>query len=167
MQEEEIRRAQKRVMSVFGRRPEAALSHSQVEATVSDGLVCHVTDGEQTAVLDMPTPVGGTEAGPTPGFHARVAVSGCIAIGIKMTAVRLGVELQAVNVIVEMDFDDSALFGMGNASAAPLKSRVKIRLESNAEPDRLNDLVEIALAADPFFLALRDAQDVATQIEVV
>ena len=167
MQDEEIRRAQERAMAIFERRPMAALSCSQVEATVSDGLVCHVTDGKHAVVLDMPAPVGGTEAGPTPGFHARVAVSGCIAIGIKMTAVRLGIELKSVNVVVEMDFDDSALFGMGNASAAPLKSRVNVRLESHADSGMLDNLVETALAADPYFLALRDAQDVATRIEVV
>jgi uncharacterized OsmC-like protein len=88
----EIRDAQRRVMAVFEKRPEAALGTKRAEATISGGLTCTVTEGDRRAVMDMPEPLGGSEAGPSPGFHARAAVSGCIAIGIKMTAIRLGIE---------------------------------------------------------------------------
>lgn len=154
-------------MSVYHRRPEAAQSTVRADATVGEGLVCHVREADKEVVLDMPTPVGGTDTGPTPGFHARVAISGCIAIGIKMTAARLGVDVRRVNVSVDMDFDDSAMFEMGSASAAPLKTRIGIQLESGADPDRLNALVQTALAADPYFLALRDPQNVETHVEVL
>lgn len=164
--DQEIREAQERVMSVFERRPDTALDTMRAEATITQGLTCKVTEGEREFVVDMPAPLGGSELGPSPGYHARAAISGCVAIGIKMTAVRLGIELKAVTVGVDMDFDNSAMLGMGDASAAPLRTGITIRLDSDAEPDTLHALVEVALAADPYFLALRDPQMVETRIEL-
>lgn len=163
----QIREAQERAMSVFGRRPETALDTISASATVTAGLTCKFVQGEHSAVMDMPETVGGSDAGPTPGFFARAAVSGCIAIGIKMTATRLGISLASVRVDLEMDFDNSALFGMGDATAAPLVTRLDIKLESGESQEVLESLVETALKSDPYFLALRDPQNVKTRISVV
>ncbi len=152
-------------MSVFHRRPEAALDTKHADARITEGLACIVTEGDREVLIDMSEPVGGSELGPSPGFHARAAISGCVAIGIKMTAVRLGIELRSVQVSVDMDFDDSALFGMGGASAAPLRTHLKITLASAADRETLQGLVDTALKADPYFLALRDPQKVETSME--
>lgn len=149
-------------MSVFHRRPEAALDTKHADARITEGLTCRVIEGDREVVLDMPEPVGGSEMGPSPGFHARAAIAGCVAIGIKMTAIRLGIELKSVQVGVDMDFDDSAIFGMGEASAAPLRTRIKITLASDADPETLRELVDTALEADPYYLALREPQVVET-----
>ena len=162
----EIQSAQGRVMSVFRRRPDAAMDTKHSEARITEGLTCTVREGDQEVVLDMPEPIGGSGQGPSPGFHARAAVSGCVAIGIKMTAVRLGIALRSVHVGVDMDFDDSAMFGMGEASAAPLKTRIKIALDSDADEASLRKLVDTALEADPFYLALLEPQNVETFLEV-
>ena len=163
----EIREAQRRVMSVFQHRPEAAMNTMRAEATITQGLACRVTEGEREFMLDMPAPLGGNDTGPTPGYHARAAISGCVAIGIKMTAARLGIELRSLTVGVDMDFDNSAMLGMGEASAAPLRTGITIRLDSDADPDALRALVDAALEADPYYLALRDPQRVETRIEMV
>jgi len=60
----------------------------------------------------MPEVMGGGEAGPSSGFHARAGLESCIAIGNKMTAVREGHVLDRVEARVETDFDDAALFGL-------------------------------------------------------
>ena len=152
-------------MSVFHRRPESALDTKHADARITEGLTCKVTEGDREVLLDMSEPVGGSELGPSPGFHARAAISGCVAIGIKMTAVRLGIELHSVQVGVDMDFDDSAIFGMGEASAAPLRTHLKIKLASEANQEKLQGLVHTALEADPYFLALRDPQKIETSLE--
>ena len=61
----------------------------------------------------MPIAFGGAATGPSPGFHARAAVASCAAIGIKSAAARAGLALEQVNVRVEMDFDDRAIFWYG------------------------------------------------------
>ncbi len=71
-----------------------------------------------------------------------------------------------MDVDVEMDFDDSAMFGVGSNSPAPLETRIVIELRSAAPADRLAAMVDRALAADPYFIALRDAQNVKTQLNL-
>jgi len=160
----EIRAAQERVIEVFRRKPAAARSSVKASGRVGEGLACRVTQGEHSALLDMPAPVGGEASGPTPGFFIRAGLVGCVAIGVKMTAVREGLVLDSVEVDVEMDFDDGALFGVGPNSAAPLETRVIVRIATAESWDRVTAMVDRALAADPYFLALRDAQKVMASV---
>jgi uncharacterized OsmC-like protein len=160
----EIRAAQERVIAVFREKPKAALSMTRASARIEDGLACSFRQGDHQAVMDMSKVIGGTEKGPTPGFFIRAGLAGCVAIGIKLTATRESVALDAIDVDVEMDFDDSAMFGVGSNSAAPLATRFVITLKTSAPWDEVTAMVERALAADPFFLALRDAQNVTTKI---
>ena len=108
--------------------------------------------------------MGGDETGPTPGFFIRAGLIGCVAIGIKMTAIREGIKIDALDVDVEMDFDDGAMFGLGSNTAAPLATRFIIAIESPAPRSELEAMVARALAADPYFLALRDAQKVTAEV---
>jgi uncharacterized OsmC-like protein len=160
----DLRAAQERVIDVLRRKPSAAFSTIKGSARVEGGLSCTYRQGERSAPMDMGTPLGGTGEAPTPGFYFRAAVSGCIAIGIKLTAVRDGLELESVTVDVEMDFDDGAMLGLGSNPASPLATRINIALESREPADALRGLVDRALAADPYFLALRDAQQVTVSV---
>lgn len=155
-----IRDAQTRVLDVFKKKPQAALSTNHATATVKDGLTCTFTQGEQSAVMDMPAIMGGDAAGPTPGFFARAGIAGCVSIGIKQTAVMNGLVFDTVIVDIETDFDDGALMGLGAAGAGPLETRLAIRIKSSLPQHEVSALVEKALAMDPWFLALRDAQRV-------
>lgn len=160
----EIRAAQERVADVFRRKPAAALSTARGSAALTEGLFCTYRQDGREAAMDMGTVLGGEGAAPTPGFYFRAAVAGCVAIGIKMTAVREGMDVRNVRVDLEMDFDDSALVGMGSTSAAPLETRLSISVDTDGDLDALTAMVNRALAADPFFLALRDKQLVSARI---
>jgi hypothetical protein len=56
------------------------------------------------------------------------------------------------------------MLGVGSNSAAPLATRFMITLQTTAPPDEVTAMVDRALAADPYFLALRDAQNVTAQV---
>lgn len=159
-----IRDAQARVADIFAKKPNAVFSTVGASAHVGEGLLCKVRQGDYEATMDMGSVLGGEGKAPTPGFYFRAAVAGCIAIGIKLAAAREEIHLDAVDVDTDMDFDDSALIGMGQNSAAPLETRFTIKLTSNAPAGQLQVLVDRALDCDPFFLALRDAQKVKTQV---
>ena len=161
---EKIRLAVERVADVFRRKPSAAMDTMRARGRVEDGLVCNVRQGDYTAVMDMAEAIGGDGSAPTPGFFIRSGLVGCIAIGIKLTAAREGIDIKAVDVDVEMDFDDGAMFGVGNNSAAPLETRFTIAIESSAPWDAVTSMVLRALECDPYFLALRDAQSVKTSL---
>lgn len=160
---QQIRTAVERVRDVFRRKPSAALSSIRASGRLDTGLVCNVRQGDYTATMDMPVPIGGEGSAPTPGFFVRAGLAGCIAIGVKLTAVREGIELDSVDVDVEMDFDDGALLGVGDNSAAPLQTRVTIRIASSAPWAEVTAMVDRALECDPYFLALRDAQSVTAK----
>ena len=161
---EEIRTAQSKVREAYATRPDSALSTSHASAEVGDGLKCVFKQGAETAVMVLPKVMGGTNKGPTPGFHARAAVSGCVAIGIKMEAANQGISIDCIHVGIEMDFDDSAALGMGSNSAAPLATRLEIKVTTDHEESDIQALVAQVLEKDTFFLALRDAQPVTAEI---
>jgi len=155
-----IRDAQNRVKDVFKKRQQKALSTNHATAVIKDGLTCTFTQGDLSAVMDMPEIMGGDAAGPTPGFFARAGIAGCVSMGIKQTAVMAGIVFDTVTVDIETDFDDGAAMGLGEASAAPLETRLAIRINTNLPEPEVSALIEKALGMDPWFLALRDVQNV-------
>lgn len=161
-----IRDALKRVIEVFEKRPQKALSTNRASAVVEDGLECIFTQGEHSAVMDMPEIMGGDDAGPTPGFFARAGIAGCVSMGIKQAAILAGLVFDKVTVDIETDFDDGAALGLGTVSAAPLETRLAIRIETDAPEAEVSALIDKVLGMDPWFLALRDAQSTKTQIIV-
>ncbi len=115
-------------------------------------------------MMDLPEIMGGTKKGPTPGFHARAVITGFVAIGIKMEAANQGISIDRIYVGIEMDFDDSAAFGMGLNSAAPLAKRLVITVNTGHDEADIQALVAQVLEKDTFFLALRDEQAVSAEI---
>lgn len=161
-----VREAQTRVMDRMRADPDAARSTIVTRGEVGNGLACEVRQGKFSATLDLGPGMGGTAAGPSPGFHGRAAICGCVAIGVKMLAAREGLIFRKVQVTVETDFDDAALFGLGASTAAPVETRVAIAIDSDEDDARIRDLTYRALEMDPWFLALRDAQIVRPMISV-
>jgi uncharacterized OsmC-like protein len=162
--EEKIRLAYNRLLNVFRKRPEAALSSIHATAIVREGLSCEFTQGEHTAIMDMPDIMGGDGLGPTPGFFGRAAVAGCVSMGLKLLAAAEGLALKSITVDIDTDFDDSASLGLGDNSAAPLETRLTISFDTDEPEDKVRKLVDRLLERDPWYLALRDAQSVQTQI---
>jgi uncharacterized OsmC-like protein len=160
----EIRAAQERIIAIYQKRPDAAFSSIRANGHLGEGLTCRVRQGDHEAVMDMSKGIGGDGSAPTPGFFIRAGLAGCVAIGIKFAATREGIAIDAIDVDVEMDFDDSAMLGVGSNSAAPLETRFTIALTSPAPWEQVTAMVDRALAADPFFVALRDAQNVKTRV---
>ena len=164
--DEFIRVAQSRVKKVFTSHPDKARNTTHATAKIGEGLTCTFTQGEITTTMDMPEIMGGNNKGPSPGFHARAAVAGCVAIGIKQATASENIQCKSVDVALEMDFDDAAMFGLGENTAAPLDTRLTIKIASNALPEVIQTLVDRVLEMDPFYLALRDAQSVSAEVIV-
>lgn len=161
-----IRESQSGVISRMKADPAACQRTYATTGKIGAGLTCHVEQGRFSAITDLSPAMGGDAAGPSPGFYARCAIFGCVGIGIKMLAVREGLLLEKMIVTVETDFDDSALMGLGSNPAGPMRTRVIVDIESPADPELISSVVNRALEQDPWFLALRDAQVVETQLNL-
>lgn len=162
-----IREAQIRYIKVLNRQPQLARNTYKGTANIEDGFICNFTQGEQSIVLDVSKVVGGDDAGPTPGFFARASIAGCVSMGIKQAAVKEGLVIDSVSVDIEMDFAEGASLGFGEDSVAPLETRLFIRIDTDSPESEVVALVDRALGKDTFFLALRDAQSVKTNVNVI
>ncbi|MCV2880403.1 OsmC family protein [Actibacterium sp. XHP0104] len=159
-----IQAAQIKAIARMQSTPADANSTITTVGRVTEGLTCHVQQGKFTATTDLGRGMGGDAAGPSPGFYARTAIAGCVAIAVKMLAARTGHVFDSVEVTVETDFDDLALFGLGCGAAAPLQTRVTIAVDSPEPRETVEALVAQALEMDPWYLALRDAQNVTPRV---
>lgn len=161
---DKIRIAVERVADVFRKKPAAAFNTKRATGRIEHGLVCNARQDDYTATMDMPEPIGGEGSAPSPGFHIRMGLVGCVAVGIKLTAAREGVDIGVIDVDVEMDFDDAAMIGVSDNSAAPLETRITIAIESAAPWEEVTAMVGRALERDPYFIAFRDAQPMKTKL---
>ena len=160
----EIRNAQERAISVFRRKPESAFSTNKASGQLRQGLVCQITSPGPEVTMDMPKALGGEGSAPSPGHFIRAGLIGCVAIGIKLTAAREGIEVSEIDVDVEMDFDDGALLEVGTNSAAPLETRLIVAIKSPAPWTDVVAMVNRALAADPYYLAFKDRQNIKAEV---
>lgn len=162
-----IKLAQTKVIDRLLSDPAAATSKITTRGLVEEGLTCTVREKKFSATTDLGHAMGGDAEGPSPGFYARTAIVGCVAMGVKMAAAREGISLRSVDVTVTTDFDDLAIFGLGESTAAPVETEIHIRIDTDAGYQTVSDLVERVLEMDPWFLALRDPQKVVTRLETI
>lgn len=160
------RDGQLRAIEVFSRRPERALVVNRGTAVVRDGLSCTYEQDGHSLVLDMPRAIGGSDEGMAPGFYGRAAICSCLAIGIKMTASREDIHIEAVQVDIEQDWDNRGVLAMDGARPVPSETRIAIHVTSPEPKHLLEEMLNRALSGDPWFLAFRDAQPVRTVISV-
>lgn len=164
--DDRIRASQAKVIDRMRADPAACGRTYATKGEIRAGLACHIEQGRYSATADLGPAMGGDASGPSPGFYARSAIVGCVAIGIKMLAVREGLVVEKMTVTVETDFDDAALMGLGANPAGPMRTRVIVDIESREDPARIAGVVNRALERDPWFLALRDAHVVEPLLNV-
>lgn len=160
------REAQLRAISIYEKRPERAQVVNRGTAEVLEGLGCIYEQDGQRLSVDMPKAIGGSEEAPPPGYFGRAAVCSCLAIGIKMTAARENLQLDAVRVGIEQDSDNRGVLAMEGASPVPSDTRIVIDIASSEADEKVRSLVARALVSDPWFLAFRDAQPVTSKLSV-
>ncbi len=164
-----IREAIERVTANIAADPaKARAKNVPATARLTEGLRCEVTGPyQERLVTDMPPAMGGTAAGPNPGWLLRSAMASCTATAIALRAARLGVELSSVEVVVESESDNRGLLGMDESISAGLGAlRTRVRIAGNAEPQALRDIVAWAEAHSPVTCTVRKATPCALDVEV-
>jgi len=106
----------------------------------------------------MPKTAGGTEAGPTPGFYGRAALGSCLAIGYMMRAAKMGVPIRALEVEVQADYDDGALFGVSDAPPGYSEIRTIVTVESSAPEADVRRVLDEADRHSPYLDVFSRAQ---------
>jgi uncharacterized OsmC-like protein len=108
----EIRAILERNVKAVTLRPTAGQNTARTTARLKPGLECEVTEGDWQLTIAMGAKSGGTSAGPNPGVLGRGALGSCLALGYGMWAARLGVPIDALEVLVEADYDVRGQLGL-------------------------------------------------------
>lgn len=147
--------------------PERGRNTAVSRARIEDGLTCRIEEGDWRLVADMSPKAGGGGKGPTPGVLGRAALGGCLAIGYVMEAARAGVAISGVEVEVQTDFDDGALFGVADVPPGYLGVRYQVTIHSDAPESELERLAEAADSRSPYLDVFTRAQKAERTLRVV
>ncbi|GAB4052886.1 OsmC family protein [Spirosoma litoris] len=119
---------------------------------ITDGLRCEIEEGNWKLQADMPPAAGGEGSAPTPGVYGRAALGACLAIGYMMKAAELAVVIKHLEVAIEADFDDGALFGTADKSvpAGYLEVRYTVHVESDEPQEQIMQVINEGDAHSPY-----------------
>src|ERR1700759_2732443 len=115
---EKIKSAFTRISNTLAKRPAFGQGTGISTTTIKNRLTCEINEGNWTFTADMPEQVGGNAAGPTPGVFGRAALGSCLAIGYMMRAAAKNIPVTGIEVEIQADYDDGALYG--TAACVPL-----------------------------------------------
>jgi uncharacterized OsmC-like protein len=164
---QQIGAAFERNARALAKRP--SLGHGTATTTVriADGLRCEIEEGPWRLTADMPPPVGGSASGPTPGVLGRAALGSCLAIGYVLYAAKEGVPLSGVEVEVEADYDDGALFGVADVAPGYLDVRYAVTVFSDAPESDVLRVLDAADAHSPYRDVFGRAQTLTRTARIV
>lgn len=165
---EQIKSAVARVSAALTKRPELGRSTSVSVARIKDGLTCEVKEGDWTLVADMPRNAGGNAAGPTPGVFGRAALGSCLAVGYMMKAASMNIPINSLEVEVQVDFDDGALFGVAAPEVPPgyLEVRYSVTIDSEAREELILAMLDEADRHSPYLDIFSRAQTCRRQVHI-
>lgn len=164
----EIRESILNVRSALASKADAGpASDRPAVAVMEGGLRCRAEGGDGWVVItDMPAPVGGGGAAPTPGWLIRAALASCGATTIAMRAAELDITLTRLEVTAESETDMRGLLDVGDdVEPGPVGARLRVRLAADdTDEQRLEELVEWADSHSPVGDCVRRAVPVELEI---
>jgi uncharacterized OsmC-like protein len=165
---ERIKTAMERVTKTLQAKPAFGLGTGISKATIKQGLTCEVKEGNWTLISDMPEQVGGNAAGPTPGVYGRAALGSCLAIGYMMQAVKQGIIIHSLEVEVQADYDDGALYGTSpGVPPGYLEVRYSVTVDSESPEEEILRVIEEADKLSPYLDVFCRAQKCLRSVHVV
>jgi uncharacterized OsmC-like protein len=163
-----IREALERAQRLFRERPSAAIKSTPANAVWQNGLACEISGPEgQRVMTDMAKPLGGGDAGPSPGWLLRASLASCTATAIAMRAFMRGIELRELEVIVHADTDVRGAVGIDGISLALSGMRMAVKIGSDdAAEAQLREIVEWAASHSTVAATLHEGRTVVTEVTV-
>lgn len=145
-----IKSAFERSVQALSLKPSMGFGTGTSKTRLVHGLSCKVTEDDWEFFVDMPVGIGGNASAPKPGVYGRAALGSCLAIGYMLYASKLDLPIDALEVEVQTDFDNGGLLGIENATTGYMEVRYTITIESEAAPEELTRMLDLADRHSPY-----------------
>jgi uncharacterized OsmC-like protein len=163
----EIKAALERASNTVSLKPAIGQRTYVTTAVLETGLVCRTEEKKHAITADLHPAMGGDDCGPSPAAIFRAALSSCIAVGVKMWAARKDVEVDRIEVRVETDVDARGQFGLAEDVPPGFGAiRMNIHVDSQADPARVREVVDLSLRLSPLIDAITRPQSLTTHVGV-
>ena len=163
---DQVRLAFETVAAALATDPAKGRGTGTTTARIRAGLRCEIEAGPWRFVADMPATCGGTDSAPTPGVYGRAALGSCLAIGYAMRAAKHGIRLSSVEVEVQADYDDGALFGVTDTPPGYSHVRCLVTVATDAAESHVLRVLDEADAHSPYLDVFRRAQSCTRQVRI-
>lgn len=157
-----------RVSGALAKRPSLGLGTGISKVTIQNGLTCEIREGNWTMIADMPEQAGGNAAGPAPGVFGRAALGSCLAIGYMMRASKMDIPIAKLEVEIQTDYDDGALFGTSSSIIPPgyLEVRYLVTIDSDAPKEEIIRMLDDADKHSPYLDVFSRAQGCCREVNI-
>ncbi|SMO53352.1 OsmC family protein [Solitalea koreensis] len=162
-----IKEAFQRTIKALTQRPSVGLGTGLTKIHISNGLTCEIVEGPWKLTADMPKQAGGNSSAPTPGVYGRAALGSCLAIGYMMYAAKLDIAIISIEVEVQADYDDGALFGTSDIPAGYSEVRYKVIIKSNASETDILKVLNEGDAHSPYLDVFSRAQKCLREVVII
>jgi uncharacterized OsmC-like protein len=150
------------------RQPSTGRGTATTRCTLKPGLECEIEDGAWKLTAGMSDKWGGTNAGPNPGILGRGAFGSCLAIGYAVWAARLGVPIDALEVLVQGDYDSRGELGIADdVPPGYLQVRYHVTVTSPASAADVRRVLDTADKHSPYLDVHVRAHDVRRETTII
>ena len=163
---EQIKTAFERNEKALRLRPALGKKTATTSVRSIDGLKCEIAEGEWKIIVDLGENRGGTGAGPNPGILGRGALGSCLAMGYIMWAAKLGVLIDALEVIVQADMDARGEYGLAEVPAGYLEVRYQVNVSSPASAAEIIRVLDLADKYSSYFDIFGRAQKLVRSVAI-
>ena len=164
---EKIKLAVERTTKALSLKPTLGKGTGISKTRIKNGLTCEIQEGNWKFLADMPESVGGNAQGPTPGVYGRAALGSCLAIGYMMKAAEVNIPIAMLEVEVQADYDDGALFGTADVDPGYSQVRYIVTIESEAAEQDILKMLDDADLHSPYLDVFSRAQNCKREAHIV
>jgi uncharacterized OsmC-like protein len=162
-----IKEAFERNRKALELRPSVGQGTAVTKVTHTGGLGCAVEEGKWKFTVDASPKSGGGDEGPNPGIIGRAALGTCLAQAYATWAAVLGVPIDAMEVVIEADYDARGLHGDESVPVTYSEVRYNVTIASTAPDEEVMAMMEKAELHCPYLHNFAKPLKLRRNIELV
>ena len=138
-----------------------------VHGTSENPTKINITSGKFSLVIDEPTSMGGTDAGPSPVQVLLMSLAGCLNVTGHEVAMQKGLRLNGMKITIEGELNPCAFLGCSYEERAGFQT-VSVRIEpdfENANPEEIDEWLKETESLCPVTDNIRAGTDLKVSLK--